>query len=55
MHDIGKLVSEAVTDFAKVTDLAAQDSITSEVLPKPHKPKGLPLGKMAVYVFFLNV
>jgi hypothetical protein len=28
--------------------------IVVEILPKPHKPKGLPIGKMAVYNFFMD-
>ncbi len=54
MDDIGKLVSEAITDFSKVTDLVGPDGITPEIMPRPHKSKGLPVGKIAVYAFFLN-
>jgi hypothetical protein len=54
MDVIDKLASDALTDFRKVAISATPDGITAEVLPKPHKPKGLPVGKMAVYAFFLN-
>lgn len=58
MDDIRQRVAEALEDFRKVAELAdAQfiaDSITPEFLPRPHKAGGLPIGKMAVYAFFLN-
>lgn len=58
MDMIRQFVSEALGDFRKVAALAdaefIADSITAEFLPKPHKPTGLPSGKMAVYAFFLN-
>ena len=51
-------VAEALDDFRKVAALAdaefIADSIVTEFLPKPHKPAGLPPGKMSVYAFFLN-
>jgi hypothetical protein len=58
MDTIRQFVSEALGDFRKVAALAdaefIADSITAEFLSKPHKPAGLPSGKMAVYAFFLN-
>lgn len=59
MNEIEKFVSQALADFRKVAALAdaefIADSIATEIMPKPHRqPKGLPLGKMAVYAFFLN-
>ncbi len=55
MSDLEKLVSKALTDFRKVAVLAdAQfiaDSISVEIMPKPHQPKGLPTGKVSVYAF----
>lgn len=59
MNEIEKLVSAALADFRTVAALAdaefIADGITTEIMPKPHRqPKGLPLGKMAVYAFFLN-
>jgi len=53
MDGIGKLVPEAIADFAKGTDLAGPDSITPEILPRPHKLNGLPAGKMAEPAFDL--
>ena len=57
--EIEKLVSDALGDFRKVAALAdaefIADSITVDILPKPHKsPRNLPTGMMAVYAFFLN-
>lgn len=54
MDDVAKLASEALADFRKVAISATPDGITTEIWLKPHKPKGLPPGKMAVYAFFLN-
>src|ERR1700722_20682109 len=52
------LISNALKDFSQVAALARAtvplDQIYIEVLRKPHKAKTLPLGKMAVYSFFLN-
>ena len=52
------LITNALKDFAQVATLAHAtvplDQIRIEVLRKPHKAKTLPLGKMAVYSFFLN-
>ncbi|MGH9350555.1 MAG: carbon-nitrogen hydrolase family protein [Terriglobia bacterium] len=53
------LVSEALSDFRKAAALASPrfspDSIAVEIATKPHNPpKILPMGKMAVYAFFLN-
>jgi hypothetical protein len=42
MDDIGKLVSEAIADFSKVTDLVGPDGITPEILPKPISPRACP-------------
>lgn len=58
MDNIRQRVTEALDDFRKVATLAGAeflaDSITPEFLLKPHKPSGLPAGKMAVYAFFLK-
>jgi hypothetical protein len=54
LENIGKLVSEAIADFSKVTDLVGPDGITPEIMPRPQKSKGLSAGKMAVFAFFLN-
>ncbi len=54
MDDINKLASEALAEFRKLTASAIPDGITIEIWPRPHKPKGLPTGRMAVYAFFLN-
>ncbi|QNI31590.1 hypothetical protein H7849_21365 [Alloacidobacterium dinghuense] len=49
MNPIDKLVSDALGDFRKVAALAdaafIADTITVEIMPKPHKPpKRLPVG-----------
>jgi len=58
MDSIQQCVAEALDDFRKVATVANAelivDSIVTEFLPKPHKPGGLPIGKMAVYAFFLD-
>ncbi|MGA3346970.1 MAG: gamma-glutamylcyclotransferase family protein [Terracidiphilus sp.] len=58
MDMIRQFVPEALSDFRKVAAMAdaefIAESIIAEYLPKPHKPTGLPSGKMAVYAFFLN-
>lgn len=54
MDDIDKLASDTLADFRKLTPSAIPDDITADIWLKPHKPKGLPPGKMAVYAFFLN-
>jgi site-specific recombinase XerC len=55
---LDELVSDALKDFAQVATLAHAtiplDQVRVEILGKPHKAKDLPLGKMAVYSFFLN-
>jgi hypothetical protein len=55
---LGELVSDALKDFAQVAVLAHAtvplDQFDVEILAKPHKAKALPLGKMAVYSFFLD-
>lgn len=54
MDDIDKLASDTLADFRKLTASASPDGITADIWLKPHKPRGLPPGKMAVYAFFLN-
>jgi len=54
MNEIDKLVSEALSDFRRLTASTIPDGIATEVWLRPHKPKGLPTGMMAVYTFFLN-
>lgn len=58
MDTLRQRVTAALDDFQKVAVLAHAEfiagSITAEFHPKPHKPPGLPVGKMAVYAFFLN-
>src|SRR3984893_7794355 len=55
---LGEMTSAALSDFANVAALAGTEcdlsKIRVEVLNKPHKPSGLPTGRMAVYCFFLN-
>jgi hypothetical protein len=49
---------DALDDFAAVATAAAipcdVSHIAIDLAPKPHKPSGLPSGRMAVYCFFLN-
>lgn len=59
MNTLNELVSEAISDFGNVTALArapfTTDAIHVEIMPKPHQaPSTLPIGRMAVYAFFLN-
>jgi hypothetical protein len=54
-----RLVPEAINDFEKVAALAgarfSASQIEVEVRQMPHEcPKTLPIGRMAVYSFFLN-
>jgi hypothetical protein len=55
---LGEMTESAIRDFANVSALTGAEcdigKIKIEVLNKPHKPSGLPTGKMAVYCFFLN-
>ena len=59
MKTLSELVSEAISDFARVVASAhaefPTDRITVEILAKPHKlQRTLMTGHMAVYAFFLN-
>ena len=49
-------IEAALTDFSSVAKLATREDFTVpievEFLPAPHRPSGLPAGKMAVYAFF---
>jgi hypothetical protein len=59
MVDIRALIDEALADFQQVGILAgaeiAADKITIEIRGKPHRaPTSLPIGRMAVYAFFLD-
>jgi hypothetical protein len=55
---LGEMAAVALRDFASVGALTGSacdlSKIRVEVLNKPHKPSGLPTGKMAVYCFFFN-
>ncbi|WFU52341.1 hypothetical protein QA639_21785 [Bradyrhizobium pachyrhizi] len=55
---LGEMTTAALSDFANVSALAGTEcdltKIKVEVLNKPHKPSGLPTGRMAVYCFFLD-
>jgi hypothetical protein len=55
---LGEMTAAALSDFANVGALAGTEcdlsKIKVEVVNKPHRPSGLPTGKMAVYCFFLN-
>lgn len=49
---------EIVANFLKVASLAGASLTTADIeveeLPAPHRPTGLPVGSMAVYVFSWN-
>ena len=52
-------IREIINDFIQVSTLAgvtlSEDEIILEILPYPHsRPKELPSGKMAVYIFLLG-
>jgi hypothetical protein len=55
---LAELTNAALEDFTRMflTDPSEWDTqeISVEVAPKPHVPRALPAGKMAVYCFFLN-
>ena len=55
---LGTLVSDAIADFLSVAAMAGAPILASQIhvdiLAKPHRPKSLPMGKMAVYSFFLD-
>ena len=55
---LGQHVAAVLDDFRKVAALAdaefIAESIAPEFLAKPHRPGGLPAGKMAVYALFLD-
>jgi hypothetical protein len=52
------MVATALRDFASATKRNGLECDPREILvdinAAPHRPKGLPTGKMAVYCFFLN-
>jgi hypothetical protein len=59
MTSLDEFIAAAIIDFETVAALADADFITEsisvEVRPRPHKaPTMLPVGKIAVYAFFLN-
>jgi hypothetical protein len=58
MITLREMTDAALRDFANVGALTGAecdvDRIKIEVLNKPHKPSGLPTGRMAVYCFFFN-
>jgi hypothetical protein len=55
---LGELAVAALSDFARAANTNGAEidanKIRIEIVPKPHKPSGLPIGKMAVYCFLLN-
>ncbi|MHC2250057.1 hypothetical protein [Bradyrhizobium elkanii] len=55
---LGEMTTAALRDFAKVGALAENEfelsKIKVEILDRPHRPSGLPTGRMAVYCFFLD-
>jgi len=55
---LSDLISSALEDFVQVAALARStiplDQVQVQILGKPHRAQALPLGRMAVYSFFLN-
>jgi hypothetical protein len=53
-----EMVAAALGDFASATTLAGYEcdaqKIWVDIAPAPHRPTGLPAGRMATYCFFLN-
>jgi hypothetical protein len=53
-----EMAAVALGDFASAAVTAGTEwnvnKIRIEVAPKPHRPSDLPIGRMAVYSFFLN-
>jgi len=58
MITLREMTDAALRDFANVSALTGAecdvDRAKIEALNKPHKPSGLPTGRMAVYCFFFN-
>ena len=55
---LAEMASAAISDFASAATLAGFEcdvhKILVDIAPAPHRPSGLPTGRMAVYCFFLN-
>jgi hypothetical protein len=53
-----EMIAAALDDFASATKLAGFEcdaqKIWVNIAPAPHRPSGLPAGRMAVYCFFQN-
>lgn len=58
VQTLADMTKAALLDFVQVASLAGTqcdvEKIKTEVLHRPHKPGGLPPGRMAVYCFFLD-
>jgi hypothetical protein len=55
---LAEMAAAALNDFARAATIAGAEcdvnKIMVDIVPKPHKPGGLPIGRMAVYCFMLN-
>jgi hypothetical protein len=53
-----EMTAAALSDFIRTTVVAGDEfeanKVRIDIAPRPHRPKGLPAGRMAVYCFFLN-
>jgi hypothetical protein len=58
METLAEMTAAALSDFARAAVLAGSEcdvsKIRIDIASKPHKPTGLPTGRMAVYCFFFN-
>jgi hypothetical protein len=55
-RDLAEMAAAALSDFARVPVRMGVErdvnKIMIDIAPKPHRPRGLPTGRMAVYCFF---
>jgi hypothetical protein len=55
---LAEMVATALNDFAEEVRIAGGEYDVNKVIidirVKPHRPSGLPLGKIAIYCFFLD-
>ncbi|HEX3497319.1 MAG TPA: hypothetical protein VHT02_09160 [Methylocella sp.] len=53
-----EMTAAALSDFASAEMLAGAEcnvnKIVVDIAPAPHRPRGLPTARMAIYCFFLN-
>jgi len=52
---LADMAAAALSDFAMAAMFeCGVNKIMVDIVPKPHRPSGLPIGRMAVYCFMLN-